>query len=188
MNVSQRDKRLLMILAGVAAVAAVLFVLLLRGGGSKALVAGAPSGSVNLGKNEAQPASKRPANAPKTLVFSGRDPFEVLVSLPTVTDTSGTTASTSTSTSTVSPATSPAPAPADGSSVTIGGHSVVLDDVFTGSGHTKVQVEVDGAVYTVNVGGTFATSFKLVSVSGSTANFLYGDQPFTLTAPNPSGS
>ena len=60
--------------------------------------------------------------------------------------------------------------------------------VFTGSGHTKVQVEVDGAVYTVNVGGTFATSFKLVSVSGSTANFLYGDQPFTLTAPNPSGS
>lgn len=47
---------------------------------------------------------------------------------------------------------------------------------------------MDGAVYTLNVGDTFATSFKLVSVNGSTANFVYGDQPFSLAQPQPSGS
>ena len=88
MNVSQRDKRLLMILGGVAAVAAVLFVLLLRGGGSNTPAAAPPAG-VHLGTNEAKPAAQKPANPPKTLVFSGRDPFQILVSLPTVTDTSG---------------------------------------------------------------------------------------------------
>jgi hypothetical protein len=55
---------------------------------------------------------------------------------------------------------------------------VVLVDIF--SSGTKAQVEVDGTVYTVSKGGTFATTFKLVSISGTCASFLNGDQSFTL--------
>jgi len=55
---------------------------------------------------------------------------------------------------------------------------VVLVDIF--SNGTQAQVEVDGTVYTVGVGHTFAGTFKLLSISGSCAAFLNGDQSFTL--------
>ena len=187
MQLSQRDKRLLMIVAPLAAVALIGFVLLVAGGGSKkpapSTPAAAPANSPNLAPSST---TKSHSKRVSTLVFSGRDPFQVLVSIPTV--TGGTPAPGTSPAPGVSPAPAPSSAPTDGSSTTISGHHVVLDDIFTASGHTKVQVEVDGAVYTVGIGNTFATSFKLVSVSGTTANFLFVDQPFSLTQPSPSGS
>jgi hypothetical protein len=60
----------------------------------------------------------------------------------------------------------------------MGGHTVVLLDIFQGG--TKVQVEVDGTVYTVSVGETFAGNFRLVSISGNCARFVFGDEGFTL--------
>jgi hypothetical protein len=189
MQISQRDKRLLLILGPAVAVAVAVFVLLVAGGSEKGSGPSAPTvaAGTNTNGSAAKGATSNGHQKPaSTLVFSGRDPFQALVSVPTV--TGGTPAPTSSTAPTVSPAPSPSPAPADGSSTTIDGHTVVLDDIFTASGQTKVQVEVDGAVYTIQVGDTFATSYKLVSVNGSTANFLYGDQPFSLTQPQPSGS
>jgi hypothetical protein len=55
---------------------------------------------------------------------------------------------------------------------------VVLVDVFSNS--TKAQVEVDGTVYTVGEGDTFASTFKLVTISGNCASFLNGDSSFSL--------
>jgi hypothetical protein len=43
-----------------------------------------------------------------------------------------------------------------------------------------VQAEVDGETFTVNVGETFSRNFELVSVDGSCARFLFGDESFTL--------
>jgi hypothetical protein len=60
----------------------------------------------------------------------------------------------------------------------MGGHTVVLLDIFQGG--TKVQVEVDGTVFTVSVGETFDGNFRLVSISGSCARFVFGDEGFTL--------
>jgi hypothetical protein len=57
----------------------------------------------------------------------------------------------------------------------------VLDDIFTVAGVTKVQVEVDGVVYTVALGQGFAGgSFMLASINGACAGFLFNSQPFSL--------
>ena len=65
----------------------------------------------------------------------------------------------------------------------VGGHTVVLLDVFPKDGKTRVQVEVDGTVYNVAKGGTFASGqFEFRSASGNCATFLYGDQSFSLCA------
>ena len=64
----------------------------------------------------------------------------------------------------------------------VGGHSVLLDDVFVSqSGVRKAQVDVDGTVYTVAAGESFDDNFKLVSFPSATcAHFVYGDTGFTL--------
>ena len=66
----------------------------------------------------------------------------------------------------------------DGSSV--GGHRVKLIDVFTDKNKERASVQVDGTVYTVDVGETFADSFKLLSTSGNCASLLFGDDQFSL--------
>src|SRR5213079_1971442 len=92
------------------------------------------------------------------LVFSGRDPFQPLVDLNGTSSSSGSSGS-------VAPASSPPPAPTGGSSTSVNGHTVVLLDVFSQNGDQMAQVEVDGTVYTVKEGETFATDFQLVSVN-----------------------
>jgi hypothetical protein len=41
---------------------------------------------------------------------------------------------------------------------------------------------VDGKVYTVEEGARFDENFRLVSIDGNCARFLFGDQSFTLCA------
>jgi hypothetical protein len=62
--------------------------------------------------------------------------------------------------------------------ILIGGHDVKLVSV-NGSGK-KVDVRVDGRVWTVEVGATFDDNFKLVKIDGRCAKFLFGDQSFEL--------
>ncbi len=126
-----------------------------------------------------------PPNQP----FSGRDPFSVPPALVPTTSASGSgSGSGSTSpTGTGSPtgtSTSPPPSnPGGGSSIVIGGHTVVLLDTFQRGGKAMAQVEVDGTVYEVAVGAKFAAGeFELRSTSGTCATFLFGDQPFSLCA------
>lgn len=44
----------------------------------------------------------------------------------------------------------------------------------------KAQVKVGSTVYTVVQDEVFADNFKLVSISGSCATLLHGDDKFTL--------
>ena len=65
-----------------------------------------------------------------------------------------------------------------GNKVLIGGHDVKLDSI-AGTGK-KLDVSVDGKVYTVEPGATFDDNFKLVRIDGKCAKFLFGDQSFEL--------
>ena len=61
-----------------------------------------------------------------------------------------------------------------GNKILIGGHDVKLVSV-AGTGK-KLDVSVDGKVYTVEPGATFDENFKLVKIEGKCAKFLFGDQ------------
>jgi hypothetical protein len=65
-----------------------------------------------------------------------------------------------------------------GNKILIGGHDVKLISV-AGSGK-ELDVQVDGKVYTVELGATFDDNFKLVRIDGKCAKFLFGDQSFEL--------
>ncbi len=65
-----------------------------------------------------------------------------------------------------------------GNKILIGGHDVKLHSI-AGTGK-KLDVSVDGKVYTVEPGATFDDNFKLVKIDGKCAKFLFGDQSFEL--------
>jgi hypothetical protein len=158
-------------LAVAAAAGAVFFFFVLGGAPeppqqSAAPVTESPTTTPKKQGKANKPAKKRP---PSFAFFGGRDPFVPLV----VADAGGAGANTSGAINAVGSA-------GGGSSVqdatVVGGHNVSLIDI---SGNT-VQVSVDGDMHTVQPGDTFEGNFELVSVSGGCANFLFGDQSFTL--------
>jgi hypothetical protein len=167
MTLSKRDRRLVMIGGPVLVLVLVWFVFLR--GGSKSPTSAAPP----LGNTTTAPvAHPSPTPSPGTsplLVFAGRDPFAPLI-----------VAAPTNAGATVSPAGAPPAGGGGGSSATIGGKTVTLDSIFTVNGVQKAQVEVNGTVYTVAPGETFAGSYKLVSINGTCANFTWGDQSFSL--------
>ena len=65
-----------------------------------------------------------------------------------------------------------------GNKILIGGHDVKL--ISVAGGRTKLDVTVDGKLYTVEPGATFDDNFKLVKIDGTCARFLFGDQSFEL--------
>src|SRR5262249_4436626 len=126
-----------------------------------------------------------------------RDPFAIPAGFPVATGSSSggstssggtSTSSGGTSTSSVPPTSStPVKTPTQPSGATqdIGGHQGTFIDAFTTNGHENATVSVDGTVYSVTAGQTFGPNkqYKLQSVSGNCATFLFGDQSFTLCVP-----
>jgi hypothetical protein len=115
-----------------------------------------------------------------------RNPFEpaVQISVDTtdtagVADTGTTDAGTTGSTTAPGTSTDTTP-PATGSPNPSAGTTVALIDVFDQGGVTMARVQVGSIVYTVAAGQTFAVSYKVVSISGTCGQFLYGDSPFSL--------
>ena len=79
------------------------------------------------------------------------------------------------------PPTSPPPPPPEdepANKILIGGHDVKLASVA--GNEKKLEVNVDGKLYTVEEGATFDDNFKLVKIDGRCAKFLFGDQSFEL--------
>jgi hypothetical protein len=79
--------------------------------------------------------------------------------------------------------TSPPPGGGEGNErppnkILIGGHQLKL--VSVSSSGTKLEVRVDGKLYTVEPGATFDDNFKLVRIDGRCGKFLFGDQSFEL--------
>lgn len=180
MALSPRDRRALQILGAVAAVAVVAFVLLkVLGGGGGTTETASPPPVMTGSPAPAPSASPTPTpreTLPPVVLAGARDPFSIPPSLQSPSGSVSPTGTASPS-GTTSPTATPT-SPGGGSSTTVGGHTVVLLDVF--SSGTKAQVQVDGTVYTVSEGETFDDNFKLVSISGTCARFLFGDQSFTL--------
>jgi len=143
---------------------------------------------------------------PPVSLAGSRDPFSIPPGLestggsvsPTTTGAPGTT-TTNSATTTFSPpptttftpppttttqtTTSPPGGGGDGgghpgNKILIGGHDVKLISV-AGSGK-ELDVQVDGKVYTVELGATFDDNFKFVRIDGKCAKFLFGDQSFEL--------
>lgn len=109
-----------------------------------------------------------------------RDPFEPLVDETTTTTTAdGATTSTTTGGSTTSTTST------GGTTTTTQdddpeGLRVTLLEVREENGERVAVVQVDGVTYTVGVGDTFATDFKVVSLSENGGVFTYKDSAFTL--------
>jgi hypothetical protein len=184
MALSERDRRTVTIggiVIGVLLAGFVLFTLL--GGGEEGFP---PLPPTTPGAESPSPTAG--PGGPPIQSFTGRDPFDVPPALsPSPSPTTGGPAPTGTPSPTDGdggggPTGSPSPtAPGGGSSQNVGGSTVVLLDIFQRDGATRVQVEVDGVVYDVGIGGQFAGGrFELRSVAGDCATFVFGDEQFTL--------
>ena len=57
---------------------------------------------------------------------------------------------------------------------------MTLLEIRDESGVRRAVLTVDGQTYTVGVGSTFATDFKVVSLGTSSGVFMYRDSVFTL--------
>jgi hypothetical protein len=167
MTLSTRDRRLLIGLGAVVLVAAVYFLFLHKSPKTTETFTPLPQASQGAPTPAPSPTKEKHK---QVLVFSGRDPFCCTASLSPVTSTG----------SSVSPAGSPSSGPSGGSSETFNGQTVVLVDIFVADGNDQAQVEVDGTVYTVSPGDSFAGDFTLVSINGTCADFTFQSQSFTL--------
>jgi hypothetical protein len=196
MPMTARDRRTLIIGGVILGVMLVGYLLLnvVLGGGDDTGGAALPPISAGPGQSTQTPTQAPTTSGSPIVNFTGRDPFSIPAALATTTaptsvptSPGGTTSvPTSPGSTTTTPPTSPPTQPGGGSSITIGGHTVVLLDTFTSGGGEVAQVEVDGKVYSVSEGETFAQGqFELTTISGDCATFLYGDEQFTLCATSP---
>jgi len=120
--------------------------------------------------------------SPTTTVPSGGTTTAATTIPTTVPTTVPTTIPTTFTTTTGTTTTMPPPGDGDGdrpgNKILIGGHNVKL--IGVAGGGRKLDVAVDGKVYTVQPGATFDDNFKLVKIDGKCATFLFGDQSFEL--------
>lgn len=117
-------------------------------------------------------------------VAQPRDPFEPLITSPGGGDTTPATDPGDTTTTTGGGGDTSTTAPGDTTTSTFDdtpdGVRVVLLEVRDEDGAFVAVVEVDGETFTVGVGDTFATTFKVVSLTDNGGVFTFGDNAFTL--------
>jgi hypothetical protein len=186
-NVSGQQAALL--IGGLLVLLVVLWFLFLRGGGDETEPTALPTAVPTAVPTE-EPAEveedEDPNDGPLETfeVFAAKDPFEPLIDESSggggVT-TGGAVVSPGTGTSTSEPGPGGSVEPGtDNTGDDVGGHRVSLIDVFVQGGNQVAQVRVDGTVYTVEEGETFAENFQVLSISGDCATMLFGDDQFTL--------
>ncbi len=114
-------------------------------------------------------------------VFATRNPFEPAVEVTPESDTgSGTTGGTSTPTDTTPTGSTDTTTTTPASPNPSAGTTVAVIDVFQQGTGTAAVVQVGSTQYTVVAGQVFATSYKVVSLSGTCGQFMFGDSPFSL--------
>jgi hypothetical protein len=118
-------------------------------------------------------------------VFTGRDPFEPLISVSTASTDTGTSATPVVIPSSPEPSPEPSPAPGSGTgsndgdaTIHHGGHVVTLIAVVLDKDEAKVAI--DDTKYTATVGQLIVDGFKLVGVHDACADFVHVTHPFTL--------
>lgn len=173
--------QLALVVVGLLALLAVLWFAFLRGDDEEAAVA--PPVAVTTPEPEptedVAQSNRRRGRVETFEVFASKDPFDPLVEpgggggetlgSSDGGETAGGTAATGGN------------GTSGGGTETVGGHRVRVVDVFTANnGEQRAQIQVDGTVYTVEEGETFADSFQLLSLSGDCATMLFGDDQFTI--------
>ena len=196
MQMTPRDKKIVQVTGIALPLLLLVYFLFLRpGGGEDVALPEFPTGAT--GGLPTDTPSETPSETPRETLppvelAGARDPFSIPPGLELDTggsvgpSPSGTTGPTSTVSPTTPPPTSPPPTsppppPPDdepGNKILIGGHDLKLASV-AGNGK-KLEVNVDGKLYTVEEGATFDDNFKLVKIDGKCAKFLFGDQSFEL--------
>jgi type IV pilus biogenesis protein PilP len=183
------NKRTMIVLCAVlgvlAVVAVVRFAGMSGGGGDDGTSSASPSPSVVVPATASTTTTTAPGEptvpSGEFDALVGRDPFEPVVQLESSATSAGdSTASTAAAGapdpggSSTPPATTAAPSPSGDATI------VLVDVVAATDGSTQARVTVGGTEYTVSAGQTFAGSYKVVSISGTCGQFLYGDAPFSL--------
>jgi hypothetical protein len=102
-----------------------------------------------------------------------RDPFKPLIPNGT-TNTTGTTDATGSTVTTI-------PGTTSSTDFTPDTYRVSLTAINEVAGVLRARVVVNGVVYDVGVGDTFAGVFKLVSLTTTQATFMFGDRAFVLS-------
>ncbi len=191
MAAANPNRRLtIMLAAGGVAIALFAAYSLFSGGGSNNSPSTIPPASqtADSGHGGTQQTPSTTAPGQPTLpngqfdVFATRNPFEPAIQVTDTgtPDTSGGTGATGgtvtppdTSGGTTAPTTPASPEPSAGT-------TVAVIDVFDQAGTTVAVVQVGSTQYTVAAGQVFATSYKVVSLSGTCGQFMFGDSPFSL--------
>ena len=177
----------LLVLLGIVAVGGLVYLITTLGGGTSPQTAPpvpTPSASPTAtGGGSTPAASPSPAASPTTVpetfeVFESKDPFRPLVVAAAPPATGDGAAP--------GPAPAPSPSPgagAGGAPAPSGGTVIELLDIIDAAeagGTAKAQVRIGSTVYTVAPGETFASTFKVLSISGTCATMLNGDDKFTV--------
>jgi hypothetical protein len=161
----QPRERALIILFGIIALLAIVYLLFLSGGGEEPeAFPTSPRTSTPTALPTASPTAS-PTGVPESFeVFEGKDPFRPLVSAGPIGGT---------------PAPGGSPGPTGGPTGS-GGQRVTLVSI-SGSGANRVAVViVDGTEYEVSEGETFAGSYRVKSLRAECGTFVFGDEQFTL--------
>lgn len=168
-------QRALIVLLLIVAVVALLFTLLM-GGEEEPSETGTPRPRPTTARSPSPEPTEDDLPPESSTDFSGRDPFQPLV----------------TAVEPVGPGTDPGVVPTETPTGTVGGtdgdgdgapdevRRVGLLDVFSEDGERMATVDVDGDQYTVAEGETFAGSFRLLDLTRDCGTFVYGDERFTL--------
>lgn len=182
-----------MILGGLVVLLAALWFFFLRGGGDDAELAVTPTpapATEAAPEETAAPEEGRGdrRGAVETFeIFAPKDPFAPLILAAGAGGGGGATGDVAGGEETVGDILGEGENDGDGGQPgdggrdeSIGGHRVRLIDVFSEGGRQRAQIQVDGTVYTVDVGEVFADNFELVSISGNCATVLFGDDQFSI--------
>ncbi len=187
---------------------AILVAVLLVGTAGASVWLMASSGVLSLGGDDQLPGAPDSGGDPgasgATVPAAGgfrvaqpRDPFAPLITSPTSTTVPGESTTTtgdggSTTTTGGGSTTSTTGGGSTTTTTTSGGSTtsttainptgkrVSLLEIRDESGVKKAVLTVDGQTYTVGVGDTFATDFKVISLSTNSGVFMYRDSVFTL--------
>ena len=161
----QPRERALIIIVGMIALLAIVYLLFLSGGEETPETL--PTFTPPPRATPTATATPGPTVPPETFeVFEGKDPFRPLVIDTTAGGGGG-------------PAPSPGatPPPSGG---TDGSQRVTLIDISGSGANRTATVEVNSTEYQVQEGDTFAESYRVKDLTSTCGTFVFGDEQFTL--------
>jgi len=155
----QPRERALIIIVGIVALLAIVYVLFLSGGGEEGIEGFPTTPRTNPTATASATPTASPSAVPETFeVFEGKDPFRPLVG------TAG----------------SPQPTSSPGTGGARGSQRVTLIDISGSGSDRTATVEVDSTEYTVKEGETFAGSYLVKDLQSDCGTFVFADESFTL--------